>query len=92
MLRVGRSRRDQRRLDFAKNCASRSAHCCLPGLIRDQILADFDSCIHQPARLAMHGNGGIGLVADRIELLSPTTRSASPRSTLSSTGGKRVSR
>ncbi len=60
------SLRPQRRFNLAKNPRQPVGPCLLAGRIGDQILADLDAAIHQPARLAVHGNGVVGLVADRI--------------------------
>ena len=46
--------------------ASRSAHCCWPDLVADQVLADFDAGVDQAAHLAMHGDGVVGRIAHRI--------------------------
>ena len=82
----------QRRSRSRQKSAPAGPPMRLAGLIRNQILADFDSGVHQPARFAVHGNGVVGLVADRIGLVVADHEIALGAQRFSSSGGRSVSR
>ena len=49
--------------------ASSSAHCSLPGLVRDLVVADFDHCAGKPARPRMPLKREVDAVGRRIGLV-----------------------
>src|SRR5262249_49618322 len=61
--------RGQRQLVLAEDARQPLRPLLLVGLIGDQVLPDLDAGVDQAARLAMHGNRVVGLVADRIGLV-----------------------
>src|SRR4051812_7507916 len=61
--------RPERRRGLAKNARQAVGPLLLTRNIRDQVLADFDAAIHQPARLAVHRNGVVGCIIHRVRLV-----------------------
>ena len=85
--------RPQHDLDLAENPRQPFRPSLCAGVIRDQVLADFDAGIHQPARLAVHREwcSRSRRSPHRARCRRPRDQ-PSPRSSFSSSGGRRVSR